>query len=308
MEEILLVSNVTKIYPNGKKANEAINLKVKKGEIVGLIGPNGAGKTTLLRQILGLLKPTEGYISILGEDISLNPSIIKKEAGYAPQYPLYFPSLTVEETIGFALRLKGVKGEIYKKRLSEIIDFLNLGGVRKFYGYQLSPGLIKLMLIGIAIAQSNSLLILDEPTSMVDIVSKSNLWDRLSQFRNDKAILIASHDMNEVKKLSDRVYVLVDGKIIAEGSPTEISLLLKLPCEIKFSTPKADLARAILESENLLYESDGTVFNVSLETLDMGIDLVKKINDVASINYIQFEAPSFETAVKRLMEVKNGKN
>jgi len=79
MEEILLVSNVTKIYPNGKKANEAINLKVKKGEIVGLIGPNGAGKTTLLRQILGLLKPTEGNISILGEDISLNPSIIKKK-------------------------------------------------------------------------------------------------------------------------------------------------------------------------------------------------------------------------------------
>jgi len=138
MEEVLNVANVSKIYPSGKKANDGINLKVKDGEIVGIIGPNGAGKTTLLRQVLGLLKPTGGVISILGEDISLNPLIIKKEVGYVPQYPLYFPSLTVEETIGFALRLRGIKGESLTSKLSEIIDFLNLGQVKKYYGYQLS--------------------------------------------------------------------------------------------------------------------------------------------------------------------------
>lgn len=308
MEEVLNVANVSKIYPSGKKANDGINLKVEDGEIVGIIGPNGAGKTTLLRQALGLLKPTGGVISILGEDISLNPLIIKKEVGYAPQYPLYFPSLTVEETIGFALRLRGIKGESLTRKLSEIIDFLNLGQVKKYYGYQLSPGLIKLMLIGVALAQVNRLLILDEPTSMIDIVNKTHLWEKLSQFKNNKAILIASHDMNEVKRLCDRVYVIVDGKIIVEGSPTEISFLLKLPCEIKFSSLNNEHIRKFFEDKHVEYTLEGMVFTFSVDTLSLGIDMVKQVNDITPINYIQFEAPLFEAAVRKLLEGKNGKN
>lgn len=308
MEEVLNVANVSKIYPSGKKANDGINLKVKDGEIVGIIGPNGAGKTTLLRQVLGLLKPTGGVISILGEDISLNPLIIKKEVGYVPQYPLYFPSLTVEETIGFALRLRGIKGESLTSKLSEIIDFLNLGQVKKYYGYQLSPGLIKLMLIGVALAQVNRLLILDEPTSMIDIVNKTQLWEKFSQFKNNKAVLIASHDMNEVKRLCDRVYVIVNGKIIAEGSPTEISFLLKLPCEIKFSSLDNEHIRKFFEDKHVEYTLEGMVFTFSADTISLGIDLVKQVNDITPINYIQFEAPLFEAAVRKLMEGKNGKN
>lgn len=308
MEEVLNVANVSKIYPSGKKANDGINLKVKDGEIVGIIGPNGAGKTTLLRQVLGLLKPTGGVISILGEDISLNPLIIKKEVGYVPQYPLYFPSLTVEETIGFALRLRGIKGESLTRKLSEIIDFLNLGQVKKYYGYQLSPGLIKLMLIGVALAQVNRLLILDEPTSMIDIVNKTQLWEKFSQFKNNKAVLIASHDMNEVKRLCDRVYVLVSGKIIAEGSPTEISFLLKLPCEIKFSSLDNEHIRKFFEDKHIEYTLEGMVFTFSADSISLGIDMVKQVNDITPINYIQFEAPLFEAAVRKLMEGKNGKN
>ncbi|BAL80226.1 ABC transporter ATP-binding protein [Caldisericum exile] len=308
MEKVLTVLNLLKIYPNGKNANNGINIDVNRGEIVGLIGPNGAGKTTLVRQILGLLKPTGGTISILGEDISLQPSIIKREVGYAPQYPLYFPSLTVEETIGFALRLKGFKGEQLTNKLNEIIDFLNLGQVRKYYGYQLSPGLIKLMLIGVAFAQARSLLILDEPTSMVDIVSKSRLWDRLSQFKNNKAILIASHDMNEIKKLADRVYVILDGKIIAEGSPREISLLLELPCNVIFSSLDALRVKSFLEDNHIVYSLGGSVFTVSVGNLNSAIDIIKQINDITPINYIQFEAPSFETAIRKILEEKNGQN
>ena len=308
MEEVLNVANVSKIYPSGKKANDGINLKVKDGEIVGIIGPNGAGKTTLLRQALGLLKPTGGVISILGEDISLNPLIIKKEVGYAPQSPLNFPSLTVEETVGFALRLRGIKGESLTRKLSEIIDFLNLGQVKKYYGYQLSPGLIKLVLIGVALAQVNRLLILDEPTSMIDIVNKTHIWEKLSQFKNNKAVLIASHDMNEVKRLCDRVYVIVNGKIIAEGSPTEISFLLKLPCEIKFSSLDNEQIRKFFEDKHVEYTLEGMVFTFSVDTLNLGIDMVKQVNDITPINYIQFEAPLFEAAVRKLLEGKNGKN
>ena len=302
MDKVLDVVNLTKIYPNGKKANAGINLEVCKGEIVGLIGPNGAGKTTLLRQILALLKPTEGSITLLGKDIVKDPSIIKQEVGYEPQYPLYFPSLTVEESIGFALKFKGYKGETLSQKLSQIIELLSLGDVRKFYGYQLSPGLIKLQLLGVALAQSNSFLVLDEPTSMIDIINKNHIWEVLSESKADKSLLIASHDMNEVKRLCDRIYLIVDGKVIAEGTPEQISGLLKLPCKFSFSTLQSDLTETILIGKKIEYSLTNAIFYISVDELNKGIDLIKEINDQTGITYIQFEAPSFDETIMKLME------
>ena len=302
MDKVLDVVNVTKIYPNGKKANAGINLEVRKGEIVGIIGPNGAGKTTLLRQILALLEPTEGSITLLGENIIADPSIIKQEVGYEPQYLLSFPSLTVEETIGFALKFKGYKGEAFSNKLSQIIETLNLGEVRKYYGYQLSPGLIKLQLLGVALAQSESILVLDEPTSMIDIINKNHIWDILSASRADKSLLIASHDMNEVKKLCDRVYLLVNGKVITEGSPGYIASLLKLPCKISFSTSRSDQTESLLAQKQIEYALGDGIFNLTLDELSLGIDLIKEINDQTSITYIQFEAPSFDETIMKLVE------
>ena len=302
MDKVLDVVNVTKIYPNGKKANTDINLEVRKGEIVGLIGPNGAGKTTLLRQILGLLKPTEGSITLLGKDIVKDPSIIKQEVGYEPQYPLYFPSLTVEESIGFALKFKGQKGDTLSKKLSQIIELLCLGEVRKYYGYQLSPGLIKLQLLGVALAQSGSILVLDEPTSMIDIINKNHIWQVLADFKAEKSLLIASHDMNEVKRLCDRIYLIVDGKVIAEGSPEQISGLLKLPCKFSFSTSDSDQTERLLTQKQLEYAIENGIFDLSVVELSLGIDLIKEINDQTGITYIQFEAPSFDETIMKLVE------
>ena len=302
MDKVLDVVNLTKIYPNGKKANAGINLEVRKGEIVGLIGPNGAGKTTLLRQILALLKPTEGSITLLGKDIVKDPSIIKQEVGYEPQYPLYFPSLTVEESIGFALKFKGYKGETLSQKLSQIIELLSLGDVRKYYGYQLSPGLIKLQLLGVALAQSNSFLVLDEPTSMIDIINKNHIWEVLSESKTDKSLLIASHDMNEVKRLCDRIYLIANGKVIAEGTPEQISGLLRLPCKFSFSTSQSDLTETLLISKKIEYSLTNTIFYLSVDELNKGIDLIKEINDQTSITYIQFEAPSFDETIMKLME------
>ncbi len=302
MDKVLDVVNVTKIYPNGKKANTDINLEVRKGEIVGLIGPNGAGKTTLLRQILGLLKPTEGSITLLGKDIVKDPSIIKQEVGYEPQYPLYFPSLTVEESIGFALKFKGQKGDTLSKKLSQIIELLCLGEVRKYYGYQLSPGLIKLQLLGVALAQSNSFLVLDEPTSMIDIINKNHIWEVLSESKADKSLLIASHDMNEVKRLCDRIYLIANGKVIAEGTPEQISGLLRLPCKFSFSTSQSDLTETLLISKKIEYSLTNAIFYLSVDELNKGIDLIKEINDQTSITYIQFEAPSFDETIMKLVE------
>jgi ABC-2 type transport system ATP-binding protein len=301
MDKVLEVLNVTKIYPNGKKANDRITLNVNKGEIVGIIGPNGAGKTTLLRQILGLLKPTEGTITLMGEDITKNPTIIKRESGYEPQYPLFFPSLTVEETIGFALKFKGYRAEKLSKKLSYLIDLLHLSDVRKYFGYQLSPGLIKLVLLAVSIAQSESMLVLDEPTSMIDIVNKDHIWNILSSLKKDKSILMASHDMNEVKKLCNRIYIIVNGKVVVNGSPEEISHLMRLPCRIRFATENEELTKDFLSYKQIELTLENSIFDVAISELGIAIDLIKEINDSIGISYIEFEAPSFDEAVMKLV-------
>jgi ABC-2 type transport system ATP-binding protein len=210
--------------------------------------------------------------------------------------------LTVEESIGFALKFKGYKGDTLSIKLSQIIELLSLGDVRKYYGYQLSPGLIKLQLLGIALAQSNSFLVLDEPTSMIDIINKNHIWEVLSESKADKSLLIASHDMNEVKRLCDRIYLIVDGKVIAEGTPEQISGLLKLPCKFSFSTSQSDLTETLLIGKKIEYSLTNAIFYLSVDELNKGIDLIKEINDQTGITYIQFEAPSFDETIMKLVE------
>lgn len=306
VSQVLRVENLTKIYPNGKKANDGINLAVGEKEIVGVIGPNGAGKTTMLRQILGLLKPTDGKITLLGKDITKDPLAVKGEVGYEPQYPLYYPSLTIEEEIGFALRFKGYKGEAYKKKLDAIIELLNLGDVRKYFGYQLSPGLVKLSLLAVALAQGGQFLILDEPTSMVDIVTKMHIWEIFSELSEEQSILIASHDMNEVKRLCDRIYILVDGRIIAQGSPEEISNMLKLPCTMRLTVSNIDCTENLLEERQVQYSLQNGIFNLSVDNLSAAMELIGDINSSFCITYIEMEAPSFDEAVMRLIGDNHG--
>lgn len=297
--------NLTKVYPNGVRANDAINISVEEGKIVGIIGPNGAGKTTLIRQILGLLRPTEGRIEILGEDISKRPGIIRDNIGYCPQGILYFPSLTVKETVEFALKFKGLKKEELSQKVDKVLRESGLEGFKNYAGYMLSSGLMRMLLLNIAIARETPILILDEPTAMIDIISKTQVWERISQLKseNKRAILIASHDMNEIKSLCDRVYVIVKGKIIAEGSPEEISTLMKMPVEMTFIPADEEKVESILEfSLPVSFTKHGSVFDVSFEELDKGIEFINKLKEVTEIKYLELESPSFEKTILKLLK------
>ncbi len=294
--------NLTKVYPNGTKANDGLNITVNKGEVVGIIRPNGAGKTTLIRQILGLLRPTEGHIELLGEDISGRPDFIKSHIGYAPQNILFFPLLTVRETIEYALKFKGLQQTELVQRVEEVLSESQLAKVQDLSGYMLSSGLKRLLLVYVALAQDPPLVILDEPTAMVDIVGKTQMWNLLSHSK-DKSILIASHDMNEIKSLCGRVYVILNGKVVAEGSPEEISALMKMPVEVTLiPTDRNKVHEIISHSRPISCERQDTVMTVSFEDLGAGLDFVRDVRAVTSIQYLYIESPSFEKTVLKLME------
>jgi len=138
--------------------------------------------------------------------------------------------------------------------------------------------MLKLSLLAVALAQGGRLFILDEPTSMVDIVTKMHVWDTLSVLSKEQSILIASHDMNEVKRLCNRVYVLVDGKIVAEGSPEEISQMLKLPCTMKLMVSDVEGVKSFLEERQGQFVMENSVLDISVDSLDAAIELITEIN------------------------------
>lgn len=295
---VIEIDNLTKVYPDGTRANDRISIKVRKNEIVGLIGPNGAGKTTLIRQLLGLLKPTEGSIRVVGEDIAENPDVIKRTLAYVPQYPLSFPSLRVEEVLEYVFRMRhgNAPRKEMEKKISEVLSLVGLDGASKFFGYQLSGGMKKSLLLAMALVQELPVLVLDEPTSMVDIVTKHRLWEAIMN-SNREGILLASHDMNEVKALCDRVYLLVHGKIVASGTPADIVSMIKMPTEVRL-IPQREIPASILPKE---HKKRGDLYEMAFDTLEKALETVETITKSVGVSYLELESPSFENLVINLI-------
>lgn len=302
MKPAIEVRELTKVYPNGFKANDSLALSALEGQIVGLVGPNGAGKTTLIRQLLGLLRPTEGKVRVLGRDPMKEANTLRGMVGYVPQMPLYYPALTVGETLGFVLRFKGVRGRELDRRRREALAQVGLDQLVNQSGYQLSHGSMRLLLLAMAICQDPRVLILDEPTSMIDIVSRARIHRLLAKGRSNKCILLASHDMNEVRTLCDRIYVIASGRFIAEGTPQEISALVKLPVEIAFVPAVPSGVEELLRAKNISFEKEGPVFHVAFNDLPQGIEFIDDAERSLGLSYLHLEAPSLERAVLQLLQ------
>lgn len=298
---MILVQGVTKVYPSGVVANDGIDLEVHDGEIVGLLGPNGAGKTTLIRQILGLLKPTSGAITVGPADRITDQGRKRSLIGYVPQAPLFFPSLTVGETIEFVLRLEGVRGKSLVSRVNETLTTLGIEGWRSHYGYQLSMGARKLVLLAMAFCQNRPILILDEPTAMVDVTKKAVIWEAIRAHRNRGCALIASHDMSEVRRLCQRVYLLVAGRVVATGAPHEIATLLQLPVDIEIAAADVPRAKSVLEQLAHSVQQDGNFFRCEARSLEDGLRIVEAVAAAGSVDYLKLEGPSFEKAAMYLL-------
>jgi ABC-2 type transport system ATP-binding protein len=251
--------------------------------------------------MLGLLKPTMGTIRLMGWDIGRYPQAVKGLVGYSPQHPLTYTSLTVGETMTYVLRMHGWDRKDIKNRVSEALETMGLTAFSTTLGYQLSPGMRKLLLLGMAIFQETPILVLDEPTSMVDALNKARIWKLLSSLEN-KTIFLSSHDLNEVRELCDRTYLMVNGEIVIEGSPQVVSTSLNLPAEVQFIPEDVDAAEMILTARAGRFHRSGMLFTVEFDRLQECVACLKDLSDSIGLRYVFFEGPSFEKVVIRLME------
>ncbi|HAH96241.1 MAG TPA: LPS export ABC transporter ATP-binding protein [Firmicutes bacterium] len=211
----------------GRTVVDGVSLTVDKGEVVGLLGPNGAGKTTTFYMIVGLVKAEAGAVSVDGHDVSHMP--IHQRAnyglGYLPQEPSIFRRMSVQDNIMAVLEMKGLPKDKRHERLEELLQDLGLGHLRNQRGSTLSGGERRRAEIARALAADPKYILLDEPFTGVDPIAVSDIQDIVYHLKEKGfGILITDHSVRETLAITDRAYIIFDGKILVSGTAEEIAL------------------------------------------------------------------------------------
>jgi ABC-2 type transport system ATP-binding protein len=227
-DDAIHISGLSKRYKNGVLANDSIDLTVPRGVIFGLLGPNGAGKTTLVRQLTGELLPTSGSIDVLGVNVVKEPQLAKALMGVVPQEANPFDLLKTQHHLIALGRLHGLSWTQARRRCEELLEQLDLQAHRSRLANQLSGGLKRKLFVGMAMMAEPPLLVLDEPTTGLDPVSRREVWALISSVSARGAtVLITTHYMDEAEVLCGEIAIVGGGHVLARGSVEQVRTICR---------------------------------------------------------------------------------
>src|SRR5246500_2197319 len=215
---------ISKTY-RGRRVVDDVSVFVQQGEVAGRLGPNGAGKTTSFYMIVGLISPDSGRILIDDKDITDLPMYQRARKGisYLPQEASVFRKLTVEENLMAILQMRRMSGRERRDRMNQLIDQMGLGTVRRSKGYTLSGGERRRVEIARSLAIEPSFLLLDEPFSGIDPIQVLELQRIIFDLKNSGiGILVTDHNVRETLAVTDRAYIINNGKIFRAGTPDSL--------------------------------------------------------------------------------------
>jgi ABC-2 type transport system ATP-binding protein len=222
MEPIISLKNVYKSYGT-KQVLKGINLSIYPGQVIGYIGPNGAGKSTTVKILCGLISDYEGDVSIEGIDLKKDPVAVKMKIGYVPELAELYDVLTPVEFLGFMGELYSMPKELATDRITKMLAAFGLEGSMHQRMDTFSKGMRQKVLISSGLLHNPDIIILDEPLSGLDANSVIIVKDLISKLAKDgKTIFYCSHMMDVVEKVSDRIVLINEGTVIADGSFEEL--------------------------------------------------------------------------------------
>jgi lipopolysaccharide export system ATP-binding protein len=210
----------------GRRVVDDVELEIGQGEVVGLLGPNGAGKTTTFYIIVGLARPDSGRVLLNGDEITDLPMYLRARSGisYLPQEPSVFRQLTSEENLLAVLETLPLTPEQQRDRLEELLVQMGLETVRQNKAYTLSGGERRRLEIARSLTLQPSFILLDEPFSGIDPLTVKDLQEIIRDLgRSGIGVLITDHNVRETLSVTDRAYILRNGKIFRKGRPAELS-------------------------------------------------------------------------------------
>ncbi len=204
------------------RAVGGLSFSIPKGQVVGFLGPNGAGKSTTLRMLTGYLPPTSGSASIAGHNVLKNSEAARAAIGYLPESTPLYPEMRVEEYLDYRGKLLSMSRSDRVRRINEVCDHCSLSHIRRRLIGQLSKGNRQRVGLAQALLHEPAVLFLDEPTAGLDPNQIKHFRELLGELRNKHTILLSSHILSEIEKSVDRVLILKEGELVADGTTDEL--------------------------------------------------------------------------------------
>ena len=248
-----------------RRAVDGLSLTVHEGEIYGLLGPNGAGKTSTLSMIGGIFTPDSGEITVAGSRMSPANAAARRSIGFVPQDVALYPDMTGRENMVFFGHLYGLRGRELESRVDELLDVVGLRERGRERVRQYSGGMKRRCNIAVGLLHRPKLLILDEPTVGVDPQSRNAILEQVAALaREGVAVLYASHYMEEVRRLCDRIGIIDHGRMVAEGTARELEAMTGGSSQVEITTGGGDvgaLVAALRASDDVTHvaASDSTI-------------------------------------------------
>ena len=238
-------------------ALDRVSFHVEAGEIYGLLGPNGAGKTTCLRVLSTVLRPTGGSARVAGFDVVREAAEVRARIGFMSGNTGIYDRMTAWELVAYFGRLHGMQGESLQERMETIFKWLQLNDIRDVLGSKMSTGMRQKVSIARTIIHDPPVLIFDEPTNGLDVLVARAVLESIARLREEgKCIIFSTHVMREVEKLCDRVGIIDQGRILAEGTLPELVERYDEPDVEAIFFRLIDQARGEVERQGTANEED----------------------------------------------------
>ncbi len=204
-------------------AVDDVSFAVPGGEVLGFLGPNGAGKSTTMKMITGFLAPTAGTAIVCGHDIGKEPIAAKRHIGYLPEGAPAYPDMNAADFLGFVAHIRGFGGAEAKRRIARVVEMIKIGDILYQPIETLSKGFKRRVGVAQALLHDPNVLILDEPTDGLDPNQKYEMRNVIATMRQQKAIIISTHLLEEVEAVCSRAIIIAQGRILADGTPAQLA-------------------------------------------------------------------------------------
>jgi ABC-2 type transport system ATP-binding protein len=264
------VIEITELYKyyDDRRAVGPLSVRIDRGQVVGLLGLNGAGKTTTLRILACDLLPTSGGVSVGGVNVVEDPDLVKAKVGYLPDTPPVYPEMSIEEYLTFAARLRGAESSKVPKLVDEAIEQTELGDERDSLIEALSHGFRQRVGIAQAIVHRPEFVVLDEPISGLDPAQIVEMRSLVRSLSGDHTVVVSSHNLPEISETCDRLLVINEGCIVADGTEQELTKTQRgMRVELTVRGSGADVAA---RAENLVGQLEGVSQVRSMSPSEVG--------------------------------------
>jgi ABC-2 type transport system ATP-binding protein len=284
-----------------------VDLNVQRGEIFGLVGPDGAGKTTLLRLLAAVMTPTSGSVTVAGHDSVKDAEEIRTHVGYMPQKFSLYGDLSVRENLEFYADIFGVHGDERQRRFEQVLTFAHMSSITDRRAKQLSGGMQKKLGLACTLIHRPDVLLLDEPTTGVDPVSRREFWDLLTELHIQGTTIVVSTPYMDEAERCNRVGLFFKGQLIECSTPREIKAMVKGQV-IEFHPDRLEAARTLLASQPGVLEVQvyGTLLHVFVEDATLVWPRMQAILNVAGIQIdaVRLIHPRMEEAFISLIHAR----